>query len=62
MGFVWLVVGVGIGTALALRAAGISAPATIGTAIGGIVMVSGGPMLGRRLRGLMLANRAGGGR
>ncbi len=59
VGFVWLVVGVGIGIALALRAAGIAAPATIGTAVGGILMVGGGPLLGRGLRGLMMANRAG---
>jgi FtsH-binding integral membrane protein len=62
VGFVWLVVGASLGTAYALRAAGAVEPATIGTAVGAILMVTGGPVLGRWLRQVMLANRAGGGR
>ena len=60
-GFIWLVVGVSLAVAFALRAAGVAVPATIGTAAGGMIMVIGGPLLGRRLRQLMLANRAGDG-
>ena len=62
VGFVWVVVGASLGIAFGLRAAGTAAPATIGTAVGAILMVTGGPVLGRWLRQLMLANRAGGGR
>jgi hypothetical protein len=59
VGFVWLVVGVTIGVAFGLRAAGAPAPATIATAIGGVALAGGGPVLMRRLRRLMLSNRAG---
>jgi len=57
--FVWLIVGLTLGIAFALRAAGSAAPATIATAVGGAVMAMGGPVLGRWLRQLMLSNRAG---
>ncbi len=59
VGFVWLVVGLTLGSGFALRAAGSSAPATIATVIGGAALLIGGPVLGRRLRQIMLANRAG---
>jgi uncharacterized membrane protein YkvI len=59
VGFVWLIVGLTIGVAFALRAAGSPAPATIATVIGGVLMTAGGPFLMRRLRRLMLSNRAG---
>jgi len=59
VGFVWLIVGLTLGCGVALRSAGSSAPATIGTAIGGAALVTGGPVLGRWLRRTMLANRDG---
>jgi hypothetical protein len=59
VGFVWLVVGLTIGVAFGLRAAGAPLPATIATAIGGVALAAGGPFLMRRLRQLMLSNRAG---
>ena len=57
--FVWLVVGVTLGIAFGLRAAGAPWPATIATAIGGAGLAYGGPRLMRRLRAIMLSNRAG---
>jgi hypothetical protein len=59
VGFVWLIVGLTLGTGFALRAAGSSAPATIATVVGGAAIVVGGPLLGRWLRRTMLANHAG---
>jgi hypothetical protein len=59
VGFVWLVVGLSIGVAFGLRAAGAPLPATIATAIGGVALTACGPVLMRRLRRLMLSNRAG---
>src|SRR5215469_16726786 len=59
VGFVWLVVGLTLGIGFGLRAAGAPAPATIGTAIGGAALAAGGPALMRRLRTIMLSNRAG---
>lgn len=59
VGFVWLVVGLTLGSGFALRAADSSAPATIATVIGAAALVIGGPVLGRWLRQTMLANRAG---
>jgi hypothetical protein len=59
VGFVWLVVGLSIGVAFGLRGAGSPLPATIATAIGGVALAAGGPVLMRRLRRLMLSNRAG---
>ena len=59
VGFVWLIIGLTLGVAFALRAAGTQLPATIATAIGGLVMIGSGPLLMRRLRKIMLGNRAG---
>jgi hypothetical protein len=59
VGFVWLVVGLTLGLAFALRAAGAGLPATIATSIGGAALVIGGPVLMRRLRRIMLGNRDG---
>jgi hypothetical protein len=59
VGFVWLVVALTLGVGFALRAAGAHLPATIATAIGGAVLVIGGPILMRKLRKIMLGNRAG---
>jgi uncharacterized membrane protein YkvI len=59
LGFVALVVGCTLGVAFSLRAAALSYPATIGSAAGGLVMGLGGPVLNRKLRGIMLGNRAG---
>ena len=59
VGFVWLVVALTLGTGFSLRAAGAHLPATIATAIGGAVLVTGGPLLMRWLRKIMLGNRAG---
>jgi hypothetical protein len=57
--FVWLIVGCTIGIAFALRAAGVSYPATIACGVGGLAMGIGGPLLNRQLRQIMLSNRAG---
>ena len=57
--FVALIVGCTIGIAFALRAAGVSYPATIACAFGGVAMGLGGPVLNRQLRRIMLGNRAG---
>jgi FtsH-binding integral membrane protein len=59
IGFVWLVVGLTLGTGFTLRAAGVHLPATLATAAGGAALVIFGPFLMRMLRGIMLANRAG---
>jgi hypothetical protein len=59
VGFVWLVVGLTLGIGFGLRAAGAPWPATIATAIGGVALAYGGPLLMRRLRVIMLRNRAG---
>ena len=58
-GFVWLVVALTLGTGFALRAAGAHLPATIATVTGGGVLVTGGPLLMRKPREIMLASRAG---
>ncbi len=57
--FVWLVVGLTLGLGFGLRAAGVPWPATISTAVGGVALAYGGPRLMRRLREIMLSNRAG---
>jgi FtsH-binding integral membrane protein len=59
VGFVWLIVGLTLGLAFGLRAAGTHLPATIATVAGGAVLVAGGPLLMRALRRIMLGNRAG---
>ena len=59
VGFVWLVVALTLGIGFALRAGGAHLPATIATTIGGVALVTGGPFLMRKLREIMLGNRAG---
>ena len=59
VGFVWLVVGLTLGIGFGLRAAGVHIPATIATAVGGAALITGGPVLTRKLRLIMLGNRAG---
>ena len=59
LGFVALIVGITLGLAFALRAGGVSHPATLACLAGGLAMGIGGPRLMRLLRGIMLANRAG---
>jgi len=59
VGFVWLIVGLTLGIAFGLRAAGAPLPGTIATVIGGAALVIGGPLLMRALRAIMLGNRAG---
>jgi len=58
LGFVAVIIGISLGTAFALRAAGVSYPATLGCLAGGLVMGLGGPILMRSLRQNMLGNRA----
>ena len=57
--FVALIVGCTLGIAFGLRAAGVSYPATIACAAGGVAMGLGGRVLNRQLRRIMLDNRAG---
>ena len=59
LGFVALIVGCTLGLAFGLRAAGVSYPATLACAAGGLGMGLGGPVLMRTLRRIMLGNRAG---
>lgn len=59
LGFVALTVGITLGLAFTLRATGVSHPATLAAVVGGLGMGIGGPILGRRLRRIMLANRVG---
>jgi hypothetical protein len=59
LGFVAVIIAVTLGLAFSLRAAGVSHPATIGCAAGGLVMGLAGPALTRRLRRIMLAHRDG---
>lgn len=59
LGFVAVTVGISIGTAFALRAAGVAYPATLGCLVGGLLMGLGGPILMRLLRQIMLGNRVG---
>jgi hypothetical protein len=58
--FVWLAVGTTLGIAFALQAAGVRAPATLGSLVGAAVLIVGGPVLTRTLRRIMLDHRAGG--
>jgi hypothetical protein len=55
----WLIVGLTIGTAFALRALRVPEPATIATAVGALVLVIIGPVLSRKLNKIMMDNRAG---
>ena len=57
--FVWLIVGLTLGVAFTLRAAGVHRPATIATVVGAVVLACAGPLLMRALRRIMLGNRAG---
>ncbi len=59
LGFVALIVAGTIGIAFALRAAGVTHPATLACLVGGLAMGLGGPVLMRVLRRIMLGNRAG---
>ena len=59
LGFVAVTVGVSLATSFALKASGVSYPATIGVSVAAVMLVIGGPMLMRYLLGLMLANRSG---
>ena len=59
VGFVWLIDGLTIGGAFALRALGVPDPGTIGTAGGALLLVLLGPVLSRRLNKIMMSNRAG---
>jgi hypothetical protein len=59
LGFVALTVGITLGLAFTLRATGTSHPATLAAVVGGLGIGVGGPILTRRLRRIMLANRAG---
>ena len=59
VGFDWLIVGVTLGLGFGLRAAGTPEPATIATAVGGLLLGLTGPALGRELNKIMLGNRAG---
>src|SRR5215469_6823254 len=57
--FDWLIVGVTLGLAFGLKAAGTPAPATIATGVGGVLLGLSGPAVTRTLNKIMLSNRAG---
>lgn len=59
IGFVAMAVGVSLAVAFGCQAAGFDYPGTLGTTVGAVLMVIGGPLLTRHLHGVMLANRAG---
>jgi hypothetical protein len=59
LAFVALTIGITLGLTFTLRAAGVSHPATLAAVVGGLAMGIGGPILMRRLRQIMLANRTG---
>jgi hypothetical protein len=59
LGFVALSVVGTLGLAFGLRAAGVGHPAILACVAGGLVMGTGGPVLMRRLRAIMLSNRTG---
>ena len=54
-----VIVGISLGTAFTLRAAGVSHPATLGCLLGGLLLGLCGPILMRVLRRIMLGNRVG---
>jgi hypothetical protein len=60
VGFAAAVIAVTLPTAFILQATGMRYPAVLATLLGAVVMVIGGPVLMRRLRHIMLTNRAGG--
>lgn len=59
VGFVAMAVGVSLAVAFGSRAAGFDYPGTLGSTVGAVLMVIGGPLLTRHLHSVMLANRAG---
>ena len=59
LGFVAVTVGVSLAVAFIVKAFGDSYAATIGVSVTAVLLGVGGPMLMRRLQGLMLANRSG---
>lgn len=59
LGFVAIIVCVSLAVAFILKALKVSYPATIGVTVSALMLVVGGPLLMRYLKGLMLANRAG---
>jgi hypothetical protein len=60
LGFVAVVLAVTLPTAFALEAAGSRYPATLGSLVGGVLIVLGGPWLMRYLHRVMRANVTGG--
>jgi hypothetical protein len=60
VGFVGLVVGTTLGAAFALEAAGVRQSATLASLLGAALMITGGPVLTRILRRIMLDNQARG--
>lgn len=56
---VWLVVGVTLGIAFGLQAAGVAYPATLASLVGAATMIAGSPLLTRVLRRIMLDHRTG---
>jgi hypothetical protein len=59
VGFVVAANAVTLLAAFVLQATGMRYPATLATLLGAVVIVAGGPVLMRRLRHIMLTNRAG---
>jgi len=57
--FDWLIVGLTLGLAFGLKAAGAPHPATIATGVGGVLLGLSGPAVTRTLNKIMLSNRAG---
>jgi hypothetical protein len=53
------VIAVALGAAFALRAAHAPLPGTVGTALGGLVLIVGGPLLMRTLHGIMSRHALG---
>jgi hypothetical protein len=60
VGFVALVVGTTLGVAFALEAVGVRQAATLASLLGAALMITGGPMLTRILRRIMVDNQARG--
>jgi len=60
LGFVAVTVAVSLAVAFGLQYAGISHPATWGNVACAVLLVTGGPLLMRALRRIMLARRSGG--
>jgi hypothetical protein len=60
LGFVGLAVGTTLGIAFALQAAGVRPSATLASLVGAALLITGGPVLTRILRRIMLDNQARG--